>query len=172
MSALHPNYFALRRAYKFTVERIWFVLLGLGMFMIIFAMGVQLSGDSPAYYVLPKPLNLFLCAIALIILVTGLIMIVVSTLYPSTRIFPIFALPQYVLAYFVYQTFFVMLATFMYRQSWALYLLVTMAVLHIVYVVCMRPYPGRLHNVTLVLNQAIIILTLCTYIYETNGQET
>ena len=58
------------------------VVLGLSMFMIIFAMGVQLSGDSPGYYLLPKEFNLFLCAVAVIILVTGLIMIVISALYP------------------------------------------------------------------------------------------
>ena len=43
MQRVHPNYFSLRKAYKFLFERIFFVLAFMAMFLIMFSIANEFT---------------------------------------------------------------------------------------------------------------------------------
>jgi hypothetical protein len=138
----------------------------MNMFLVIFSMAVQLSNQTPDYLMLGQEFNLLLCGIAVCTLITFLAMILINGAFPSTRIFPMFMNPKYPIYYVVYNSTFIILISFLYNQTWVLFFVLAMALGNLVYSLVFQPYHESIHNLTLALNQATIILALGAYLFE------
>lgn len=138
----------------------------MSMFLVMFAVGVQFSRLQPAYYMISTQINEMLCGVAICIMVTFLAMVIMNGCYPVIRVFPMFMDEKYPVYYVVYNSTFITLITYLYLNTWVLYLLLLMAIGNLIYSLTYTPYREKLHNLTLAINQTTIIIAVATYLYE------
>jgi len=138
----------------------------MNMFLVIFAGSNQMSNQRGDYLSLNAEFNLLFAGIALFILITFLAMVILNAVYPSHNIFPMFMHKSYPLYYVIYTATFITLLAFLYSQTWMIFILLGLTGLNLIVLLCYKPYPENVHNLTIVFNQIVIILALCLYLYE------
>lgn len=138
----------------------------MNMFLLMVSTGIQLSNTRQRWALYTPELNLLICAISIFILITFLTMVLVNGIYPSIKIFPMFMHPKYPVYYVIYNSAFIVLISYLFSQAWILYILITMAIINLIVLLNYSPYHEKIHNLTIVYNQVVIILALGLYIYE------
>ena len=129
------------KIFNFIFERILFVVGFLCMFLVIFALMINLTDMSADYTLVSKELNLLGAGVAIAITGTLLCAVIINGIYPGTLLFPMLMKQYYPPIYFIYQSTFIFVCAFLYTQEYILYILGGMSVLFLIYNAIHRPYP-------------------------------
>jgi hypothetical protein len=141
IAAVHPNYPSIRKAYKFTFERILFIVTFLNMFIILFSLANEFMLEAPYYYVLSNEVNILLGFFAMFILLAFLSLVIFNGFFPHLRIFPMFMHKKYPIYYIFFNAIFIMVIITFYQNSTAPYILGAMLVINVVVLAIWQPYP-------------------------------
>lgn len=111
------------------------------MFLIIFALMLQLTDMTPDYLLMSKEFNLFGAGVAVAVLMTMICGMILNGCFPGILLFPMLMKQYYPPIYFIYQSAFIFVLAFNYTQEYTLYVLAGMAAVFLVYNMAHRPYP-------------------------------
>ena len=138
----------------------------MSMFLVIAAIMTQLTDMSPLYTMMGKELNLLGAGVAVAIIITLVGAVIINGIYPETLIFPMLVKQYYPPVYFIYQSAFIFICSFMYTQEYILYILGGMSIGFLIYIAIHRPYPEKIHTFVLIFHQAVIILFILLLMFE------
>lgn len=128
------------KVFNFIFERLVFIFGFLLMFLTIFAIMIQASDMSGDYWIVSKEFNLLIGAVTVGI-VGGLVgLVCVTSVFPQTKLFPIWTKQWYPLVYFLYQSLFVIMIAFVYTQFYILYVMIGLTVAFLIFNIAYRPY--------------------------------
>lgn len=127
--------------FNFAFERVLFAIVFLSMFLIIFALMLQLTDMAPDYLLMSKEFNLFGAGVATAILITMICGMILNGCFPGILLFPMLMKQYYPPIYFIYQSAFIFVLAFNYTQEYTLYVLAAMSAIFLVYNMAHRPYP-------------------------------
>lgn len=147
-------------------ERILFLVAFMCMFLIVFALMLQLTDMSSDYILVSKEFNMLAAIIAIAILATMTCGVILNGCFPSILLFPMLMKQYYPPVYFIYQSTFIFLLAFDYTQEYVLYILLAMSFLFLVYNAVHRPYVEKFHTFVLIFHQVIIMGVIGVYIFE------
>ena len=165
MKLVHKNYYSFKKAFLFIFERIFFILAFMNMFLVFMGVGVQLSSMLQDYSVVNSQINTLSAALAICIMAVFLVMVVVSGLYPNSKIFPFFMNHKYPIYYVIYNTFFIIFLAYLHVYSPLIYIMAGMILLNLIILLVFKPYPESIHNITNVFDQITILISVAAYIY-------
>lgn len=91
-------------------------------------------------------------------IIGGLIgLVCISSMFPFTKLFPIWTKQWYPMIYFLYQATFIILLAFIYTQFYILYVMIALTIVFLLINIAYRPYFDRIHNIALVFNQTVVL---------------
>ena len=125
------------------------------------------------YYVLNSSINIALALLAVSILVGFLFMVILNGIKPKIGIFPMFMHLKYPIYYTVFELIFILVLIGLNSNSIIPYVLGGLLVVNMIVLIIWRPYPGAIHNITIVVEQGVVLVALGTYKYShfTNLQD-
>lgn len=127
--------------------------------------GVQLSSMLQDYSVVNSQINTLSAALAMCIIAVFLVMVVVSGLYPKSKIFPFFMNLKYPVYYVIYNTFFIIFLAYLHIYSPLIYIMAAMILINLIVLLLYKPYPESIHNITIIFDQITILISVGAYIY-------
>jgi hypothetical protein len=135
------------------------------MFLVFMSVGVQLSSMLQDYSVVNSQVNTLSAALAMCILAVFLVLVVISGLYPKSRIFPFFMNHKYPAYYVIYNSTFIMLLAYLYVYTALIYVIAAVILINLIVLLLYKPYPESIHNITIVFDQITILVAVSAYIY-------
>ena len=135
------------------------------MFLVIFALMAENTTSDPPYYLMDSQLNTFLSIVAAIIVFCFITTVIINGCFPSTGIFPMFMDKRYPVYYTIYNLTFIAVLISLYSSKATPFILAGMSLLNIVVLSYWKPYPAALHNITIVIEQVLVMVALGFYIY-------
>ena len=90
-------------------------------------------------------------------------LILFNGLYPNLNIFPLFMDKRYPIYYTIYNLTFIVVLISFYDADAVPYFLAGMLVVNMVILICWRPYVEKIHNVTIVIEQVVVLVALGVY---------
>lgn len=152
--------------YNFVFERILFVVGFMCMFLVVFALMLQLTDMSSDYTLMSKEFNMLGAIIAIAVISTLTCAVILNGCFPGTLIFPMLMKQYYPPIYFIYQSTFIFVLAFDYTQEYVLYILAGMSFVFLVYNMIHQPYPEKFHTFVLIFHQIVIIGVIGVYVFE------
>ena len=163
MERVHPSYFKIKTVYKFIFERIFFVLTFMSMFVIMFGIANEFLVAEPPYYVVNADANILFALLAGVILIGFLSLVVFNAIFPNLGIFPMFMSRKYPIYYILFNLSFIVVLLSFYDVTACPYILGGMLLVNIIVLIIWRPYPENIHNVTIVIEQFVVMAALGVY---------
>jgi uncharacterized protein YqhQ len=111
------------KVFNFAFERILFLVAFMCMFLVVFALMLQLTDMNSKYTIMSKEFNLLSSIIAIAIIITMICGVILTGFFPTILLFPMLMKQYYPPFYFIYQSAFIFLLAFDYTQQYVLYIL-------------------------------------------------
>jgi hypothetical protein len=136
------------------------------MFLILFSVACEFVQPDPLYYLFTVDLNIFLSLVAGFILIIFLATVVFNGLFPKLKILPMFMHLKYPVYYATFNLILALTLVSFYDKVATPYVVIGMVVVNLLVLLVWRPYPEKIHNVTIVLEQGTVLVAMGTYLLE------
>ena len=90
-------------------------------------------------------------------------LILFNGVFPKLGIFPLFMDKRYPIYYTIYNMTFIIVLISFYDAISVPYILAGMVIVNIMVLICWRPYGEKIHNVTIVIEQGVVLVALGIY---------
>lgn len=154
------------KVYNFIFERVLFVTAFMCMFLVVFALMLQMTSMQGSYSIMSKEFNILGGIVAIAVIATMICGVILNGCFPGTLIFPMLMKQFYPPIYFIYQSAFIFVLAINYTQEYTLYILAAMSFLFLLYNIFHRPYPEKIHTFVLIFHQLLIIGVIGIYVFE------
>lgn len=134
-------------------------------YVIIFSLVLQMININAAYSLVLEELNMLGAVLAMCILVTLLCSVMLGGLFPSTLLFPMLMKAAYPPVYFAYQSAACIVLACLHTRPFSLYIVGGLALLFLLFVLAYQPYPRKLHNFVLALNQFYVLAAVAMFVF-------
>lgn len=135
------------------------------MFLVLFGIACEFVQPEPLYYIFNKDVNMFLALVAGLILLVFLAAVVFNGVFPRLGILPMFMDRKYPVYYSIFNLVLILVLIAFYNSTATPYVFGGLVLFNFLVLLIWRPYPGKLHNITILIEQATVLLSMGVYTF-------